>query len=106
VALSRQGEASNGGFVLVKDEFDAFLERGIVAHRFLRPHCAARSHDKLLAFSCQRFGLLSLMRPAPQGWRMGVLRKTQGKRRLPQIGVHAIVLAQPVGSGEHHPLSA
>jgi hypothetical protein len=33
----------------VKDEFDAFLEFGILAHGFLRLRCA---HEKLVAFSC------------------------------------------------------
>ena len=40
----------------VKDEFDAFLECGILAHGFLRPRCENCGHDKLLAFSCKRRG--------------------------------------------------
>jgi len=40
----------------IKDEFDAFLERGILAHGFLRLRCGACSHDKLLVFSCKRRG--------------------------------------------------
>ena len=40
----------------VKDEFDAFLERGILAHGFLRLRCGDCGHDKLLAFSCKRRG--------------------------------------------------
>ncbi len=35
----------------VKDEFDAFLECGILAHGFLRLRCGDCGHDKLLAFS-------------------------------------------------------
>ena len=37
----------------VKDEFDAFLECGILAHGFLRLRlrCSGYGHDKLLAFS-------------------------------------------------------
>jgi hypothetical protein len=38
----------------VKDEFDAFLECGILAHGFLRLRCANCGHDKLVAFSCRR----------------------------------------------------
>ena len=38
----------------VKDEFDAFLECGILAHGFLRLHCGDCGHDKLVAFSCKR----------------------------------------------------
>jgi hypothetical protein len=33
----------------VKDEFDAFLECGILAHGFLRLRCGACGHDKLVA---------------------------------------------------------
>ncbi|WP_409981726.1 transposase zinc-binding domain-containing protein [Roseateles sp.] len=40
----------------VKDEFDAFLECGILAHGFLRLRCGECGHDKLLACSCKRSG--------------------------------------------------
>ena len=40
----------------VKDGFDAFLERGILAHCFLRQRCGDCGHDKLVAFSCKRRG--------------------------------------------------
>jgi hypothetical protein len=40
----------------IKDEFDAFLECGILAHGFLRLRCGDCGHDKLLAFSCKRRG--------------------------------------------------
>ncbi len=36
----------------VKDEFDAFLECGILAYGFLRLRCGDCGHDQLLAFSC------------------------------------------------------
>ena len=38
----------------VKDEFEAFLECGILAHGFLRVRCAECGHEKLVAFSCKR----------------------------------------------------
>lgn len=41
----------------VKDEFDAFLECGILAHGFLRLRCGDCGRDKLVAFSCKRRGL-------------------------------------------------
>ena len=49
-------EASTGAALprFVKDEFDAFLECGILAHGFLRLRCGACGHDKLLAFSCKQ----------------------------------------------------
>ena len=37
----------------IKDEFDAFLECGILAHRFLRLRCDDCGHDKLVIFSCK-----------------------------------------------------
>ena len=40
----------------MKDEFDAFLECGILAHGFLRLRCCDCGHDKLVAFSCKRRG--------------------------------------------------
>ena len=38
----------------IKDESDAFLECGILAHGFLRLHCGECGHHMLLAFSCAR----------------------------------------------------
>ena len=40
----------------VKDEFEAFLECGILAHGFVRVRCADCAHEKLVAFSCKRRG--------------------------------------------------
>ena len=49
-------EASTGSELprFIKDEFDAFLECGILAHGFPRLRCGERGHDKLLAFRCKR----------------------------------------------------
>jgi hypothetical protein len=51
-------EASTGAELprFIKDEFDALLECGILAHGFLRLRCGECGHDKLLAFSCERRG--------------------------------------------------
>ena len=53
-----QAEASTGAGLprFIRDEFDAFLECGILAHGFLRLRCGECGHDKLLAFSCKRRG--------------------------------------------------
>jgi len=53
-----QCEAAAGAQLpqFVKDEFDAFLECGILAHGFLRLRCADCGLDKLVAFSCKRRG--------------------------------------------------
>ena len=52
-------EASTGAELprFIRDEFDAFLECGILAHGFLRLRCGEYGHDKLLAFSCKQRGL-------------------------------------------------
>jgi len=51
-------EASAGSELprFIKDEFDAVLDCGILAHSFLRLRCGECGHDKLLAFSCRRRG--------------------------------------------------
>jgi hypothetical protein len=42
--------------LFIKDAFDAFLERGILADGFVGLRCGACGHDKLLTFSCKRRG--------------------------------------------------
>ncbi len=44
-------ETGSGLPEFVKDEFDAFLECGILAHGFLRLRCGDCAHEKLVAFS-------------------------------------------------------
>ena len=52
----------------VEEEFDAFLDCGILARGFLRLRCADCAHEKLVAFSCNVARLLSgLWRPAHGG---------------------------------------
>ena len=74
----------------IKDEFDAFPECGILTHGFLRLHCGACGHDKLVAFSCKRRGFCP----------------SCGARRMAQTAAHlncggelkiiAAILEQPV----------
>jgi len=51
-------EASTGAELprFIGDEFDAFLECGILAHGFQRLRCGECGHDKLLAFRRKRRG--------------------------------------------------
>ena len=53
-----QAEAAAGADLpqFVKDEFDAFVECGILAHGLLRLRCGDCGHDKLVAFSGKRRG--------------------------------------------------
>ena len=69
-------EASTGSELprFIKEEFDAFLECGILAHGFLRLRCGECGHDKLLAFSCKRRGFCP----------------SCGARRMPQTAAHLV----------------
>jgi len=51
-----QAAAGAGVPQSVRDEFDAFLECGILAHGFLRLRCDDCGHDKLVANSRKRRG--------------------------------------------------
>ena len=57
-SFSAHIEAETGANLpqFVKDEFDAFLDCGILAHGFLRLRCGECGHEKLVAFSCKRRG--------------------------------------------------
>ena len=48
-----EAQAGTGLPQFVRDEFEAFLECGILAHGFLRLRCAQCAHEKLVAFSCK-----------------------------------------------------
>ncbi len=45
-----ESETGSGLPDFVKDEFDAFLACGVLAHGFLRLRCADCAHEKLVAF--------------------------------------------------------
>jgi hypothetical protein len=59
---------------IVKDEFDAFLECGILAHGLLRLRCGDCGHDKLVASSCKRRGICP----------------SRGARRMSQTAAHLV----------------
>ena len=65
----------------VKDEFDAFLECGFLAHGFLRLRCGDCGHDKLVAHSCKRRGLCP----------------SCGARRMAQMAAHLVDHVIPCG---------
>ena len=69
-------EASTGAELprFIKEEFDAFLECGFLAHGFLRLRCGECGHDKLLTFSCKRRGFCP----------------SCGARRLSQTAAHLV----------------
>ena len=69
-------EAETGASLpaFVKEEFDAFLDCGILAHGFLRLRCGDCGHEKLVAFSCKRRGFCA----------------SCGARRMAETGAHLV----------------
>ncbi len=87
-------EASNGAELprFIKDEFDAFLECGILAHRFERLRCGEVGHDKLLAFSCKPGGF----RPSCGARRMTRTAADLVEHVIPHMPVRQWVLSLPI----------
>jgi hypothetical protein len=87
-------EASTGAELprFIKDEFDAFLECGILAHGFLRLRCGECGHDKLLAFSCKRRGLC----PSCGARRMSQTAAHLVDHVIPHVPVRQWVLSLPI----------
>jgi Transposase zinc-binding domain/Putative transposase len=76
----------------VKDEFDAFLECGILAHGFLRLRCGACGHDKLVAFSCKRRGFC----PSCGARRMAQTAAHLVDHVFPRVPIRQWVLSLPI----------
>jgi hypothetical protein len=75
----------------IKDEFDAFLECGILAHGFLRLRCDDFGHDKLPAFSCKRRGFC----PSCGARRMSQTAAHLVDDVIPHVPARQWVLSQP-----------
>ena len=89
-----QVEARTGTGVpgFVKDEFEAFLECGVLAHGFLRVRCAECAHEKLVAFSCKRRGFC----PSCGARRMAESAAYLVDRVIPRVPVRQWVLSFPI----------
>jgi len=87
-------EASTGSALprFVKDEFDAFLECGILGHGFLRLRCGQCGHDRLLAFSCKRRGFC----PSCGARRMSQTAAHLVEHVIPHVPVRQWVLSLPI----------
>ena len=87
-------EASTGSALsrFIKDEFDAFLECGILAHGFLRLRCGERGHDKPLAFSCKRRGFC----PSCGARRMSQTATHLVGHVIPHVPVRQWVVSLPI----------
>ena len=87
-----EARAGTGLPEFVKDEFEAFLECGILAHGFLRVRCAECAHEKLVAFSCKRRGFC----PSCGARRMAQSAAHLVDRVIPRVPVRQWVLSFPV----------
>jgi len=76
----------------VKDEFDAFLECGILAHGFVRVRCVQCAHEKLVAFSCKRRGIC----PSCGARRMAETAAWLVDHVIPKVPVRQWVLSFPI----------
>ena len=89
-----QVQAKNGTSLpeFVKDEFEAFLGCGILAHGFLRVRCADCAHEKLVAFSCKRRGFF----PSCGARRMAQSAAHLVDEVIPRVPVRQWVLSFPI----------
>ena len=76
----------------VKDEFEAYLECGILAHGFVRVRCAQCAHEKLVAFSCKRRGIC----PSCGARRMAQTAAWLVDCVIPKVPVRQWVLSFPI----------
>ena len=76
----------------LRDEFDAFLKCGTLAHGFLRLRCGECSHEKLVAFSCKRRGIC----PSCGARRMEETAAHLVDHVIPRVPVRQWVLSFPI----------
>ncbi|MCP3880294.1 MAG: transposase, partial [Sulfitobacter sp.] len=87
-----EAETGTGLPDFVKDEFEAFLDCGILANGFLRLRCPDCAHEKLVAFSCKRRGFC----PACGARRMAETAAHLVDHVIPQVPVRQWVLSFPI----------
>ena len=75
----------------VERAFRTFLRCGILAHGFVRVHCDACGHDRLVGFSCKGRGVC----PSCGGRRMAELAAHMVDRVFPEVPVRQWVLTLP-----------
>jgi len=87
-----QVEAQTGASLpqFVRDEFDAFLQCGILAHGFLRLRCGECAHEKLVA--CKRRGIC----PSCGARRMEETAAHLVDHVIPRVPVRQWVLSFPI----------
>jgi hypothetical protein len=85
-------ETGTGLPKFVKDEFEAFLQCGILAHGFLRLRCGECAQDTLVAFSCKRRGFC----PACGARRMAATAAHLVDHVIPRVPVRQWVVSFPI----------
>ncbi len=96
------GRATSTGLPqFVKDDFDAYLECGILAYGFLRLSCDGCARDTLVAFSCKRRDIC----PSCGTRRMAETAADLVDHILPRVPVRQWVLSFPMPL-EHPPARA
>jgi hypothetical protein len=76
----------------VQEEFDTFLQCGILAHGFLRLRCADCAYEKFVAFSCKKRGFC----PACGARRMAETAAHLVDYVIPRVPVRPWVLSFPI----------
>jgi hypothetical protein len=89
LARAREENAPVARFV--ERELRAYLACGVLAYGFLRVHCDACGHDRLVAFSCKGRGFC----PSCGGRRMADTAAHLVERVLPEVPVRQWVLTLP-----------
>jgi hypothetical protein len=92
VLAQAQARTGTGLPEFVREEFEAFLECGILAHGFLRLRCADCAHEKLVAFSCKRRGFC----PSCGARRMAESAAVLVDEIIPQVPVRQWALSFPI----------
>jgi hypothetical protein len=87
-----EARAGTGLPEFVRDEFETFLECGILAHGFLRVRCADCAHEKLVAFSCKRRGFC----PSCGARRMAQSVAVLVDEIIPRVPLRQWVLSFPI----------
>ena len=88
-----QARTGTGLPEFVRDEFEAFLECGILAHGFLRVRCVDCANEKLVAFACKRRGFC----PSCGARRMAQSAAVLVDEVIPRVPVRQWVLSFPIG---------
>ncbi len=88
-----QARTGTGLPAFVREEFEAFLQCGILAHGFLRVRCADCAHEKRVAFSCKRRGFS----PSCGARRMAQSAAVLVDEVIPRVPVRQWVLSFPIG---------